>query len=292
LQRNKKVLVSGGGGFVGKHLSSYLKNIGLDITSISRDKASAGLAIDITDLPHLLSVEDDIDVIIHLAAKTSISNSFSLPHDTYYTNLVGTLDLLEFARRRSVTRFIHLSTYVYGQPRYLPIDEKHPVDPHSPYNKSKLLSEKLCQFYSYDYDINIVTLRPFYLYGLAPRPNSFIHSIIEQIIHNNGKVVLSGKSTKRDFLFIDDFLILIEQILKRFPEGYNLYNVGSGKSCTLTNVAELLAKLLNKKISVVYDNKMRPDDITDMVADISKVSKEFDWKPSTSLEQGLERTVR
>ena len=80
-------------------------------------------------------------------------------------------------------------------------------------------------------------------------------------------------------------------MLKKFPSGYNLYNVGFGKSCTLTNVAEILAKLLNKKISVQYDNKMRPDDITDMVADISKVSREFNWKPSTSLEQGLEKTV-
>ena len=153
--------------------------------------------------------------ILLLRLRLIIHSAFT--HDTYYTNLLGTLNLLEFARQKKVTKFINISTYVYGKPQYLPIDEKHPVDPHSPYNKSKLLAEQLCQFYSHDFDIDIVTLRPFYLYGSCPRPNSFIYCILEQIMKKNGKVTLSGESTKRDFLFIDDFLNLIEIVLEKFP---------------------------------------------------------------------------
>ena len=79
---------------------------------------------------------------------------------------------------------------------------------------------------------------------------------------------------------------------QKFPKGYNIYNVGYGKSYTLTEVSQILAKLLNKKIAIYHDNDMRPGDVVDMVADISKISNEFNWKPSTSLEQGLELTVK
>jgi UDP-glucose 4-epimerase len=204
---------------------------------------------------------------------------------------VGTLNLLEFARLRNVRKFIFISTYVYGQPKYLPIDEKHPVDPHSPYNKSKLLAEQLCQNYSHDFGIDVVTLRPFYIYGPGSRSSSFISSAIRQI-NENGKVLLSGEHTKRDFLFISDFVNLLETILDEFPNGYNLYNVGYGTSHTLREVSEILAKLLNKKkITIYYDNKSRPGDVINMKADISKVSSAFNWKPMVSIDQGLKLMI-
>jgi nucleoside-diphosphate-sugar epimerase len=114
---------------------------------------------------------------------------------------------------------------------------------------------------------------------------------MEQIMENNGKVVLSGEQTKRDFLFIDDFCRLIETILMKFPREYKLYNVGSGSSYTLEYVTRLLGRLLNKKITISYDKKMRTADITDSVADISKVASEFNWRPSVSIEQGLQQVV-
>lgn len=289
MKKNNKILVSGSKGFVGTSLRKYLEKKSIDITD-GDDTEHKTRALDVTDLPQLLSIDHQIDAIIHLAAKTSISNSLMFPRDTYFTNLVGTLNLLEFARQRRITKFINISTYVYGQPKYLPIDEGHPIDPVSPYNVSKLLAEQLCQSYSRDFAMNIVTLRPFYLYGPYPRPHSFIYCVLEQII-KNGRVVLSGELTKRDFLFVDDFIGLIEIILNNFPTGYEIYNVGYGKSYLLTEVALILAKLLKKSIHIEYDNQMRPGDITDMVADVSKISRAFNWKPVTSLEQGLIRTL-
>jgi UDP-glucose 4-epimerase len=289
--KKRKILVTGGKGFVGSHLCNRLIRKGIDIVNIQDNKNQVGMSLDVTQLSQLLAIDDDVGTIIHLAAKTSISKSLLAPHETYYTNLMGTLNLLEFARQKKVLKFIFLSTYVYGEPHYLPIDEKHPIHAHSPYTASKILSEELCQVYSHDFNIDIVTLRPFYIYGPNMRANSFIDCVLKQILNKYGEVKLSREIIKRDFLFIEDFLNLLEAILQKFPQGYNVYNVGYGKSYTLTEVSQILARILNKKIFIQYSNDIRPGDVTDMVADVSKICSEFDWRPSTSLEQGLKLTV-
>lgn len=132
-----KVLITGSKGFVGTHLCKYLKENGIQVvTRLNKQKP-----IDVTNIDQLLTI-DCVDAIVHLAAKTSISDSFKEPYETYYTNFVGTLNVLEFAKTRNIKKFIYVSTYVYGQHLYLPVDEKHSVNPHSPYNNSKLLAEK------------------------------------------------------------------------------------------------------------------------------------------------------
>jgi UDP-glucose 4-epimerase len=280
-----KVLVTGSKGFVGTHLCKYLKENGIQVvTTLNKQKP-----IDVTNMDNLLAI-DRVDAIVHLAAKTSISDSFKEPSETYYTNFVGTLNVLEFAKKRNIKKFIYVSTYVYGQPLYLPVDEKHSVNPHSPYNNSKLLAEKICQNYSHYFGINIATLRPFYVYGPNCRNRSLIPSIIQQI-KMNGKVKLSGKKVKRDFLFVTDFVNLIEKILQYFPKGYNTYNVGYGKSYSLNQVAEVLARLFGMKIEIEFSKVTRPD-ISDMVADIRKVSKEFNWKPTIDIKKGLQIIVQ
>lgn len=256
-----KILVTGSEGFVGKQKP-----------------------IDVTNINQLLRIEN-VDAIVHLAAKTSISDSFKAPSETYFTNLVGTLNTLEFARIRKIEKFMYISTYVYGQPAYLPVDERHSANPHSPYNNSKLLAEKICQNYSYSFGIDTVTLRPFYIYGPNCRNRSLIPSIIKQI--KKGDVVrLSGKKVKRDFLFVTDFVYLIEKILQTFPKGYNTYNVGYGKSYSLSQVTQILARLSGKKIEIEFSKTTKPD-VSEMVADIRKVSGEFNWKPTIDIKEGL-----
>jgi UDP-glucose 4-epimerase len=286
--KTDKVLVTGSKGFVGKHLCRRLIENGTSIISNSKNNENN---LDVTNMNQLQSIKK-VQAIIHLAAKANVMYSIDKPYETYYTNLLGTLNLLEFTRLRNIRKFIFISTYVYGQPKYLPIDEKHPVSPHSPYNKSKLLAEQLCENYSHDFGIDVVTLRPFCIYGPESRPYSFVSSAIRQI-NENGKVLLSGEHTKRDFLFISDFVNLLEIILDEFPNGYNLYNVGYGTSHTLREVSEIMAKLLNKKkITIDYDNEGRPGDIINMEADISKVSNTFNWKPMVGIDKGLKLTIQ
>jgi UDP-glucose 4-epimerase len=275
-----KVLVTGSRGFIGKHLCKSLRENGIRVVTHGKERNK----LDVTNLGEILTI-DDVEAVVHLAAKTSILDSTKNPYQTYFTNIMGTLNLLEFARIRKIRKFIYVSTYVYGQPQYLPIDEKHVVNPHSPYNRSKLLAEGLCQNYCHDFGIDVVILRPFYVYGTNSRDRSFIPSIIRQI-KKNAIVELSGQQIKRDFLFVTDFVNLLQVILCELPNGYNIYNVGYGISYSLKEVAQSLAKLLDKKITVQF-SKTNVADITDMKADITKVSKTFKWKPTVDIDKGL-----
>ena len=282
------ILITGSRGFVGDHIcKSYFKNKYNLITDNPTDKQRN----DITKIEYFENFDDKIDVIIHLAAKISINDSLNDPYETYYTNMVGTLNVLEFAKRKNITKFIFLSTYVYGQPQYLPIDENHPINPHSPYNKSKIIAESLCQDYYKIFGINIVILRPFYLYGYNRKKNTLIRSVLDQI-NSNGIIKLSNEKTSRDFLYISDFIELLNNILNKFPSGCNIYNVGSGTSYTITEISRKIANLLNKKIRICYDESVRKQDINEMVADITKISKEFDWKPKIDIDQGLTLTIK
>lgn len=278
------ILVTGHTGLVGTSLVKKLQGE-YNIVTSNRDD---GQRIDVLEKTQLENL-GDLDVIIHLASKTSILDSISNPYDTYHINIVGTLNILDCAKKNNIKNIINVSTYLYGSPKYIPIDENHPLDPHSPYNKSKLISEKLCKYYSEDYNLNIVTLRPFYIYG--PYHNaSFLSSVIRKGL-NNEKVTLSNKNTRRDFLFVDDFVSLVQRILLRFPEGYNVYNVGYGKSYSLEEVLFNIEGIINKKITMEYDYSLRPNDIGHMTADISKVMKQFEWRPTIDIHEGLRLTI-
>lgn len=282
------ILITGSKGFVGENIcKSYLNNKYNLITNNHKDNSRK----DITKMKYFENFGDKIDTIIHLAAKTSINDSLTDPYGTYNINIIGTLNVLEFAKRKNITNFIFLSTYVYGEPQYLPIDENHPINPHSPYNKSKIIAESLCEDYSKIFGINVVILRPFYLYGYNRKKNTLIRSILDQI-NTNEIIKLSSDKTSRDFLYISDFIELLNKILNKFPSDCNIYNVGSGTSYTITEISRKIANLLNKKIRICYDGSIRKQDINEMVADITKTSKEFDWKPKIDIDQGLTLTIK
>jgi UDP-glucose 4-epimerase len=288
--KSNKVLVTGSSGFVGNHLRTKLMKLGIKV--VGANSVNDKDKLDVTEIDCLHSIEDaGVEAVVHLAARTSVDSALKDPYQAYYANIVGTLNLLEFCRLRNIKKFIFMSSYVYGQPKYLPVDEKHPVNPHSSYHKSKLIAEQLCKNYSQDFGIDIVTLRTFLLYGPNAKPYMFISTVIKQI-RKNGNVFLSGKRTSRDFLFISDFLDLVTSILNEFPKGYNLYNVGYGESHELEEITQIIARLLNKNVTINYNNQIRPGDVTKMVADISKVSNAFHWKPRTGIHEGLEITLR
>lgn len=229
-------------------------------------------------------------MIIHSAAKTSLEGSLISPYDTYHTNILGTLNLLELARIKNIRKFIYLSTYVYGKPEYLPVDEEHSLSPHSPYNRSKLIGEDLCRNYYSDYGINVVTLRPFSLYGPGSRAGSFISSVIDQIA-SSGKALLTAKNIKRDFLFVSDFVDLVLRIIKDFPNGYNIYNVGSGIGYKLEEICLLISRLLSKRIVLEYETTHNKEIIYEIVADISKLQASFRWRPRIAVEEGIMLTI-
>ena len=144
------VLVTGNRGFVGTNLIKKLKNK----VHIVPAEQSNDERIDILRRNQLLGLENT-DIIIHLASKTSIPNSTINPYEYYHSNILGTLNILEFARQNNVNKIVNTSTYIYGKPNYFPINENHPINPHSPYTKSKVIAEKLCEFYAQDYPLQV-----------------------------------------------------------------------------------------------------------------------------------------
>ena len=137
--KTKKVLVTGAKGFIGSHLLRQLTETGNVVVGTTSKNQTR---LDITDMNDLQSIEE-VEAIVHLAAKSSDAYSNERPYETYYTNVFGTLNLLELCKQKNIKKFVFISTYAYGQPKYLPIDERHPLDPHTPYRRSKLLAEQL-----------------------------------------------------------------------------------------------------------------------------------------------------
>jgi nucleoside-diphosphate-sugar epimerase len=283
-----KILVTGANGFIGKHLCKRLTEYGFNIAD--GKPSSYQSPLDVTDLGQLVSACRNVDTVIHLAGRTSIKSSLRDPYKTYYVNYIGALNLVEASRLMDVNRLINVSTFVYGQSHHIPINERHRINPHSPYTKSKLLAEMICQYYSSDFDIDVVTLRPFQIYGPGARPDSYVPSVIQQIA-SKGEVLLNGKNVRRDFLFVDDFVNLLVAILNNFPNGYNVYNVGSGKSHALEKIAKILANLMSKRIKINYDEAYLGPSGTDMWADITKVSEAFRWKPRVTIKEGMRYTL-
>lgn len=287
--KNNVVLITGDNGFVGLNLAKKLEKF-YKLINLNQivGKQDARKRYNVTDGSFITKHQHQfqIDTIIHMAGKTSIPDSIEKPYETYLTNIIGTLNILEFARLNKIKKIIYLSTYVFGDPEYLPIDEKHNLKPHSPYNKSKLIGENLCKIFSTDYKIDVVVLRPFYLYGKYNKATSLIPRIINNI-EKSQKVILSKKFTKRDFLYIDDFVDLIIKVLANFPQGYNEYNVGYGTNTKIEDVVKKISKLLNKKTDITYQKNIRPVDILDMSADITKVSLQFGWRPKINIDEGL-----
>jgi nucleoside-diphosphate-sugar epimerase len=277
-----KVLVTGSEGFVGKHLCRQLVEEG---ATVVKDSLVKNIALRMPK-SHIVGV----DVLIHLAARASAFDSANNPYETYSTNILSTLWALETARLNHISKFIYINSYIYGQPEYLPVDEKHKINPETPYHKSKYIGEKLCEYYFSDFGINIVTLRTFTLYGPGAKSFQSISRLINQI-HHYGNAILSTDSMRRDFLYVEDFVRLVSIIVRQFPIGYSTYNVGAGKSFELIKVAKLIAKLMNKHIDIIIDKNMFPNKILNVVADISKVKKEYDWMPIVEMDEGLRVTI-
>jgi len=204
------------------------------------------------------------------------------------TNGLGTLNALEIARKKNC-KFMFLSTsHVYGKPQSLPLKEIHPRNPNSIYATSKLIGENCCEAFAKDYGLEVSILRLFSVYGRNSPPYLVTSRIISQI--NKKSIQLGNLKPKRDFVYIDDVVNAIELVLEK-SKGFEVYNIGTGKSYSILQVCNLIKKLVRKNIPVRSKSaNRRKTDVNEVVANISKIKK-LGWKPRTSLEQGLKNTL-
>ena len=285
----KKLLVTGHTGFIGKNLVKSLSEK-YELFGVSLNKSTQKIN-QIKKNINKLKIEDlpkNISSIIHLAALTDVDFCQKNPVKCFQSNVYGTQNMLEIARKINAN-FIYLSTnHVYGPPKKLPIREDHPKNPTSIYATSKLLSEIICQTYSQNYGINVSIIRLFSVYGQNSAKHLVTTKIISQIL-NNSSIKLGNLFPKRDFIYIDDVISAIELILTK-TVSYNEFNVGTGKSHSILELCKILKKISGSKIPIMsIKSKSRAEEIKNIYANSNKLKK-LGWTPHYKIEEGLKTT--
>lgn len=275
-----KTLVTGASGFIGKKIVKRLDKSEI-ITDLDNSER-----IDLQKKEQVMKL-DSADLVIHLGGKTPQSE---LKWGEYFSNnVIGTLNVLEYCIQKKVKKMIYVSSYVYGNPKYCPVDENHPINPHNAYTESKYLGERLCEFYCKRTDLNLIILRPFNIFGESMKEGFLISNLINSV-KTGEKVTITNKNSKRDFLHVDDFADLIMK-LTDYDFKFEVFNVGAGKSYSFEEIIEKIEKMTSHKINIDYkDNKeIFIDDIT---SDISKIKNKTNWQPKIKFDDGLEKMLK
>ena len=273
-----KVLITGKSGFIGSHLIKKLPN---HICVLENDSKN----VDLRFRDNILKMKK-VDTVIHLAGKIPSDENFS-QNIFFEHNVLGTLNVLEYCVKKKIKKMIYVSSYVYGNSKNNPINEKEIVQPHNTYTKSKSLAEELCKIYGKKFGINIIILRPFNIFGNSLKNNFFIANILKSI-KNNKSITIINKNDKRDYLYIEDFVDAIIKMID-YDCNFEIFNVGSGKCISFEKLVNLFEQKSGKKIK--KEIKSSKVHIKKIQADITKINKKTGWKPKYSLEQGVETVL-
>jgi len=295
----RKVIVTGGAGFIGSHLVDNL--IKQNIKVIILDNCSTGktkninpkacyMNLDITtiDPKSLLNEETDIDTIFHLAAKTTVQESIDKPKYYNRINVGGTLNILELAKNLNVKRVIFSSSSsVYGNAK-TPTSETHPLNPLSPYALNKLIGEQYCKLYSEVYNIDTVCLRYFNVYGdrMSNEGYKLVFPIFkEQMLNNKPLTINNDGEQRRDFIHVNDIVranILVAKHSNNFKG--NIYNVGDGENYSINEIADMFGGEKQYGNEVIEPFKT--------LADTSKIDLDLDWKPKGNLKKWIKKYLK
>jgi NAD dependent epimerase/dehydratase len=307
----KRILVTGAGGFIGSHLVEALINEGAEVTALVRYGSSSSIgnlgflspeqlaAIrvvsgNVEDSDFVMRIVEGQEIVLHLAALIAIPYSYVAPRSYVRTNIEGTLNVLEAARRFGVSRVVHTSTSeVYGTAQRTPIDEEHPLQGQSPYSASKLSADKMAESYFRSFDTPVVTLRPFNTFGPRQSARAFIPTIISQALARD-EIHLGSLTPQRDMTFVSDTVSgFISAASAPGIEGETI-NLGTGHTLSIGHFCERILTLMDVQKPIVHDAaRERPtkSEVFKLVSDNSKAKRLMGWEPTVSLDEGLLRTI-
>lgn len=295
-----KVLITGGAGFIGSNIVKQMLTDGHEVTVL--DNLMSGYRSNLDPFPEARFIEGDIrdesavadaiqgcEVVFHLAASVGNKRSIDYPLIDAEINVMGTLKVLEAARRAGVRKIVSSSSAgIFGELKTLPIKEDHAVEPDTPYGSTKLCMEKLCLAYAKLYDIEAVCLRYFNVYGPNQRFDAYgnvIPIFAFKMLRDEPLTIFGDGEQTRDFINVSDVVQAnIKAAMSRGVSG--AFNTGSGERITINHLASLLQQTSAIKAKINY-GPPRPGDVRDSLADISAAHAAFSFTPSVSLEEGL-----
>lgn len=299
------ILVTGADGFVASHLCEYLASKKAKVMGLLK-RNSAGLFKnlneiknqikikwgDTQDLSLITEITKDTDIIFHLAAQSHVGYSLYNPYETVINDVVSTLNILEAARKNDVKRIIHAgSSEIYGKPVYIPIDERHPLHPRSPYAAAKASAENLLESYFHTYGLPIVMSRFFNIYGPRQGLDQAIPKFILQVLNNRDITIYGDGTQTRDYTYVSD-AVRAYYCLAQIPkiEG-KVLNFGSGKEIQIRKLAELIIKLTKTNSKLKFTKKLRSGETPRLLCKPDLAKKITKWKPVVNLENGLLHTI-
>jgi len=301
----RKVLITGGAGFIGHNLAIRLKNNGFEVSILDSLERSTGFAVErlkeesipvvragVKSADVVKNALKGVDTVVHAAAYTDVAESMEKPSLYLDNNALGTALVAEASLKTGVALLIYLSSAaVYGDPVRLPVDENHPTNPLSPYGLSKLMGEDIVKFFS-RLGLKYVVLRLFNVYG--PGQNvayaGVITRFLERVLKGLPPVVYGDGEQTRDFIHVDEVSEAVELAIRaqRFNE---VFNIGSGSPVRISDLARLVMRLHGVEGEPVYAEQ-RPGDIKHSYADIGKAKNLLGFKPRIWLEEGLKKLLR
>jgi UDP-glucose 4-epimerase len=308
----KRVLVTGADGFIGSHLTEALALAGAKVRAFClynsqgswgwldgispevRGQIDVRLG-DIRDARFVEATCVDVECVFHLAALIAIPYSYVAPESFIDTNVRGTLNVLEGARRACVRRVVHTSTSeVYGTPDTLPIRETHPLKAQSPYAASKVAADQLAHSYFCSFEVPVVTLRPFNTFGPRQSTRAVLPTILTQLLDGANEVELGRLDTKRDMTFVSD---TVDGFLRAAEsegiEGRTI-QLGTGRAVSIRELFDTACRTLGVDATVrVAEKRLRPDasEVLVLESDPSLARELLSWAPRVSLEEGLTCTA-
>jgi len=305
-----KILITGGAGFIGSHLTEKLsKNnevvvldnldsyydvkIKKENIKIVESKSAKFILGDVTNYNFMKRIikENNIEIIFHEAARPGVRYSIKDPLLPNKVNVIGTLNILKLSLDSDVKKVINASSSsVYGKTEYLPFDENHPNKPVSPYGVSKLAAEHYCRVFYEVYGLKTISLRYFTVYGPRMRPDLAIPIFTKSILNNESPVIFGDGEQTRDFTYIDDVVDANLKLVKTNRANGEVLNIGSGRRVTINYMIDNLKNLLNSNIKSKYTESIKGD-ARHTLANIDKAKELIGYDPQTSIEAGLEKFV-
>jgi NAD dependent epimerase/dehydratase len=306
----KKVLVTGADGFIGSHLTEMLVAQGHEVTALSQYNSFNywGWLEDIECLADVKVVSGDIrdpnfcreivrgqEVVFHLAALIAIPYSYVAPDSYVDVNVRGTLNICQAARDHGVSRVVHTSTSeVYGTALYVPIDEKHPLQPQSPYSASKIGADAMAHSFFNAFDLPLTILRPFNTYGPRQSARAVIPALVAQIASGQKEIAAGDMAPTRDFNYVEDTCRAFTMIAECDEAIGRTVNAGSNYEISIADTFDLIRRLMGSDARLVMDEaRIRPEksEVFRLWCDNGEIRRLTGFETKYSIEEGLKRTI-